>query len=328
MSPFALLLIATLLNGVMMQDEVPTIISLQAHEDGFVRGDMVLPTDAPENTDDAEGQVMVFPTAIIQDLSEQTTAEAEENNNSGPTTEEATVERTSSAEKVQTERTPVNPETPAPIPPRGDGANIIPKPAPEGRVSCVTKDAVEGKNAVSLKVKTPSSCGETLRKIEDVIDNLCDGDCKLEIYQEVNTDEVLISGKNVEDDLTGMVNKFNNDNVKDKIDVEQAVPRWGKNSKLVLVSLLLTGLLLAALLVAGYYFKTHHKNSKGVRLAESFQVDEENQANTLVSVAPLPQEPLDKPTVNGEAPPENGTNSAPTTNGHSATQTPVADTEM
>lgn len=113
-----------------------------------------------------------------------------------------------------------------------------------------------------------------------------------------------------------------------------AVPRWGKNSKLVLVSLLLAGLLLAALLVAGYYLKTHRKNSKGVRLAESFQVDEENQANTLVSVAPLPQEPLDKPTANGESPPENGTNPAPapapapTTNGHSAAQTPVADTEM
>lgn len=49
-------------------------------------------------------------------------------------------------------------------------------------------------------------------------------------------------------------------------DVEEASPRWGRNSKLVLVSLLLTGLLLAALLVAGYYLKTHRKNSKGVRL--------------------------------------------------------------
>lgn len=48
--------------------------------------------------------------------------------------------------------------------------------------------------------------------------------------------------------------------------IVNAVPRWGKNSKLVLVSLLLTGLLLAALLVAGYYLKTHRKNSKGVRL--------------------------------------------------------------
>lgn len=55
-------------------------------------------------------------------------------------------------------------------------------------------------------------------------------------------------------------------------------------------------------------------------------MDEENQANTLVSVAPLPQEPLDKPTVNRESPPENGT--SPTTNGHSASGSPVADTEM
>lgn len=62
--------------------------------------------------------------------------------------------------------------------------------------------------------------------------------------------------------------------------------------------------------------------------AESFQVDEENQANTLVSVAPLPQEPVDKPTANGESPPENGNNLPPTTNGHSANQTQVADTEM
>lgn len=48
--------------------------------------------------------------------------------------------------------------------------------------------------------------------------------------------------------------------------IENAAPRRGKNSKLVLVSLLLAGLLLAALLVAGYYLKTHRKNSKGVRL--------------------------------------------------------------
>lgn len=52
-------------------------------------------------------------------------------------------------------------------------------------------------------------------------------------------------------------------------DVEEAHPHWGKNSKLVLVSLLLTGLLLAALLVAGYYLKTHRKNSKGVRLVST-----------------------------------------------------------
>ncbi|KAL0191585.1 hypothetical protein M9458_014283, partial [Cirrhinus mrigala] len=54
---------------------------------------------------------------------------------------------------------------------------------------------------------------------------------------------------------------------------------------------------------------------------DSFQVDQENQGNTLLSVAPLPQqEPLDKPIVNGESP------ESPSTNGHSATQTQVADT--
>lgn len=51
--------------------------------------------------------------------------------------------------------------------------------------------------------------------------------------------------------------------------MEEAVPRWGKSSKLVLVSVLLAGLLLAALLVAGYYLKTHRKNSKGVRLVST-----------------------------------------------------------
>uniref|UniRef100_A0A3B4F586 Si:ch211-286o17.1 n=1 Tax=Pundamilia nyererei TaxID=303518 RepID=A0A3B4F586_9CICH len=189
-------------------------------------------------------------------------------------------------------------------------------PVPKDDVRCVSKEVIEDRSAVSLKLKASSNCEESKVKIQSVLQELCSEDCKLEIYQENNSDEILVSGKYVED-VTGMANKFNNDNIKDK----EAVPRWGKNSKLVLVSLLLTGLLLAALLVAGYYLKTHRKNSKGVRL--SFQVDEENQANTLVSVAPLPQEPVDKPTVNGESPPENGTNATPTTNGHSATQTTV-----
>uniref|UniRef100_A0A3Q3WQL8 Uncharacterized protein n=1 Tax=Mola mola TaxID=94237 RepID=A0A3Q3WQL8_MOLML len=193
-------------------------------------------------------------------------------------------------------------------------------------VICVSKEAVQDKNGINLKLKAASNCENTKVKIESVLQELCGEDCKLEIYQEDNSDETIISGKHVED-VSGMTNKFNNDNIKDKTGVENAVTRWRKNSKLVLVSLLVTGLLLAALLVAGYYFKTHRKNSKGVRLAE-IQVDEENQANTLVSVAPLPQEPLDKPTVNGESPPENGTSPTPTTNGHSASQAPVADTAM
>ncbi|XP_032368580.1 hematopoietic progenitor cell antigen CD34 [Etheostoma spectabile] len=322
---FGLLLMSSLLNAGVTEEDV---VAAEEH----IRGDMIpKATEAPEPDDP---QILLFPT--VGALTEQTTAAAAtptateepgDNNDSGP--EETadkkdgfTVEVHTNIDKI------VEPVTPASMPARGDGGKNIPRPVPQEDVVCVSKEAVQDKNAVNLKLKASSNCKDSKMKIESVLQQLCGEDCKLDIYQEDNSDEVFVSGKYVEDDVAGMANKFNNDNIKDKTDVEEAVPRWGKNSKLVLVSLLLTGLLLAALLVAGYYLKTHRKNSKGVRLAESFQVDEENQANTLVSVAPLPQEPLDKQTINVESPPENGTNPAPTTNGHSATQTPVADTEM
>ncbi|CAB1353619.1 unnamed protein product [Coregonus sp. 'balchen'] len=197
---------------------------------------------------------------------------------------------------------------------------------PEADVMCVDKEAVQDRDAVSLKLKASSSCEETRSKIESVLEHLCGDDCKLEVYQEDNSNEILISGQCIEADAKGMAEKFNNDNIKDKIDFEEAVPRWGKKSKLVLVSLLLTGLLLAILLIAGYYLKTHRPPPKGARLAEEgFKVDEEYQANTLVSVAPLQsQVPLCKPTSNGEFP----ESQPPPNNGQPATQTPVADTEM
>ncbi|KAL7407785.1 hypothetical protein ABVT39_013624 [Epinephelus coioides] len=333
----ALLLVASVLNaGVMAQEEEIVAVTVPFAETG-VRGDMSpRATEAPESEDP---QILVYPTMEPKAMTKQTTAapttatateQAVDNNDSNPAASEDTAdENTEFTVEVHTDAPKVvEPETQAPMPARGDGPVNKPQPVPQDDVVCVSKEAVQDKNAVSLKLKASSSCKDTKVKIESVLQELCGEDCKLDIYQEDNSDEIVVSGKYVEDDVAGMANKFNNDNIKDKTDVKEAVPRWGKNSKLVLVSLLLTGLLLAALLVAGYYLKTHRKNSKGVRLAESFQVDEENQANTLVSVAPLPQEPLDKPTVNGESPPENGTNPAPTTNGHSATQTPVADTEM
>ncbi|XP_036957470.1 hematopoietic progenitor cell antigen CD34 isoform X1 [Acanthopagrus latus] len=329
---FALLLVASLLSaGVMAQEEevvtgpAPTV-DVKAN----VRGDMIpMATEAPAEPEDPQVQVMDFPTPGPLQSTEQTTGIAideDDQQTAAPGDEGEGVEikfevQTDAPEKVAE-------ETHAPMPARGDGPANVPRPMPKDDVVCVSKEAVQDKNAVKLKLKASSTCEDTKVKIESVQQELCGEDCKLEIFQEDNSDEILVSGKYVEDDVAGMANKFNNDNIKDKTDVMEAAPRWGNNSKLVLVSLLLTGLLLAALLVAGYYLKTHRKNSKGVRLAESYQVDEENQANTLVSVAPLPQEPLDKPTVNGESPPENGTNPAPTTNGHSATQTPVADTEM
>ncbi|KAA8593238.1 hypothetical protein FQN60_009354 [Etheostoma spectabile] len=288
---FGLLLMSSLLNAGVTEEDV---VAAEEH----IRGDMIpKATEAPALTEQTTAAAAT-PTA---------TEEPGDNNDSGP--EETadkkdgfTVEVHTNIDKI------VEPVTPASMPARGDGGKNIPRPVPQEDVVCVSKEAVQDKNAVNLKLKASSNCKDSKMKIESVLQQLCGEDCKLDIYQEDNSDEVFVSGKYT--------------------DVEEAVPRWGKNSKLVLVSLLLTGLLLAALLVAGYYLKTHRKNSKGVRLAESFQVDEENQANTLVSVAPLPQEPLDKQTINVESPPENGTNPAPTTNGHSATQTPVADTEM
>nr|XP_046238833.1 hematopoietic progenitor cell antigen CD34 [Scatophagus argus] len=322
---FVLLLTVSLLKaGVMAQEDAITTVSPVVSE-----AKIPLTTKAQEDP-----QKVVFPTIGSLEPTEQTTAAAateeagDQNDNVAPQEAAKEAEFTVEVHTDIPRREPLESETPAPMPPRGDGPVNIPRPVPKDDVVCVSKEAVQDKNAVSLKLKATSNCEDTKMKLESVLQELCGEDCKLEIFQEDNSDEIIVSGKYVEADISGMANKFNNDNVKDKTDVEEAVPRWGKKSKLVLVSLLLTGLLLAALLVAGYYLKTHRKNSKGVRLAESFQVDEENQANTLVSVAPLPQEPLDKPTVNGESPPENGTNPAPTTNGHSATQTPVADTEM
>lgn len=60
---------------------------------------------------------------------------------------------------------------------------------------------------------------------------------------------------------------------------------------------------------------------------EAYPVDQENQGNTLVSVAPLnpPPETQEKPSVNGESP-EAAKTEAPPTNGHSTTKT--ADTEL
>lgn len=334
----ALLLIVPLFSaGVMAQEDEEVVTGSTPAvrtEEMYIQGDMI-PETTPAAETDEDPQVMILPTVGPLDLDDQTTAAATDTDatgevdNSSPGSENVPADEGAEVTAaVQTDPPKVEPETQPPVPPRGDGPDNVPKLVPQDDVICVSKEAVQDKNAVSLKLKTTSTCEQTKVKIESVLQELCGEDCKLDIYQEDNTDEIIVSGKYVEVDVAEMANKFNNDNIKDKTDVEEASPRWGKNSKLVLVSLLLTGLLLAALLVAGYYFKTHRKNSKGVRLADTFQVDEENQANTLVSVAPLPQEPLDKPTVNGESPPENGNNPAPTTNGHSATQTPVADTEM
>ncbi|KAG7478478.1 hypothetical protein MATL_G00080930 [Megalops atlanticus] len=196
-------------------------------------------------------------------------------------------------------------------------------------VQCVDNEAVLDRDAVKLELTSTTNCEDTKARIVDVIEDLCGEDCALKIFQEENSHHIIVSGQNIEADAKGMADKFSSKGIKDQLGVVEAAPRWGKHPPTVLVSLLLTGLLLAALLIGGYCLK-HHRvhHAKGIRLAEeSFPVDEENQGNTLVSVAPLPQEPQEKPSANGESP-DGGKPPAPDTNGPSATQTPVADTEL
>ncbi|XP_051517972.1 uncharacterized protein LOC127420061 isoform X2 [Myxocyprinus asiaticus] len=142
------------------------------------------------------------------------------------------------------------------------------------------------------------------------------------------TPEVVQSSGSAEADVKNKLRMENspisNQESFSKIDEDRA-----KSSPAVLVSVLITGLLLAAIIVGTYYFKCHRRTSpKGVKLAESFIADEENQGNTLVSMAPLNQPELQqKPSLNGESPETVKTQTPPAaTNGHSTTKT--ADTEL
>ncbi|XP_040049865.1 uncharacterized protein cd34 isoform X1 [Gasterosteus aculeatus] len=98
----------------------------------------------------------------------------------------------------------------------------------------------------------------------------------------------------------------------------------------VFVGILVSGLLAALAIVVGYFKCQRRTGTKGLTMAESCPVvvEQDNQGNTLLSVAPLNPLPetLEKPSVNGEAPEEDKTQPPPPTNGHSATKT--ADTEM
>ncbi|KAG5835417.1 hypothetical protein ANANG_G00243750 [Anguilla anguilla] len=191
-------------------------------------------------------------------------------------------------------------------------------------IQCVDKEALKDRDAVKLMLKDASSCEETKAKFKELMGDLCGSDCDIKIYQEDSSAQVIVSG---EADANGMVNKFNSPGIKEKLGVVEASPRWGKHPPTVLVALLLTGLLLAALLIGGYCLRNHRsQQAKGSKL-EPFPVDQENQGNTLVSVAPLhPQEPQDKPSANGESP-EGVKTEAPDQRPLSR-QVPVADTEL
>uniref|UniRef100_A0A3B1JI15 Si:ch211-286o17.1 n=1 Tax=Astyanax mexicanus TaxID=7994 RepID=A0A3B1JI15_ASTMX len=303
---------AIFFQGVGCQENTTTpdillVKSRMPEQNAPVRGDDV--HDSEEQT-----QVVVFPT-LPEGFLRQTTKNPETEQNWTTLSSESTT--VAEPEGQQDTQTPQHITTNQPI--------AEPSITHTGPVVCVDEAAVRGKEAVSLKLKTSSSCEENRVKIQSILEHLCGDDSKLEIYQQDHTDVMIISGQCIQADAKGMTDKFNNDNIKDKVGVVEAVPVLVKHSRTVLISVLLAGLLLAALLIAAYVLKTHRTQTKGVRLAEEmYQVDEQNQGNTLLSVAPLPpQEPLDKPTSNGESP-----ESPPPTNGHSAPQTQVADSQM
>ncbi|XP_070304078.1 hematopoietic progenitor cell antigen CD34-like isoform X3 [Salvelinus sp. IW2-2015] len=190
-------------------------------------------------------------------------------------------------------------------------------------VECVDKEAVKDKDTVKVELASETSCPVTKRIMEDSA--WCTGDCNLKLFQEENSNTLVLTRAN--GGVKELSESLNSHDIKGQLGVVEAAPQWGKHSSTVLVSLLITGLLLAAALIGGYCLKKHCRhNAKGMRLAEdAYPVDEENQGNTLVSVAPLnPLETREKP-ANGDSQ-EAAKTQPPPTNGHSTTN--LADTEL
>ncbi|XP_055787317.1 hematopoietic progenitor cell antigen CD34 isoform X2 [Salvelinus fontinalis] len=190
-------------------------------------------------------------------------------------------------------------------------------------VECVDKEAVKDKDTVKVELSSETSCSVTKRIMEDSA--WCTGDCNLKLFQEENSNTLVLTRAN--GGVKELSESLNSHAIKGQLGVVEAAPQWGKHSSTVLVPLLITGLLLAAALIGGSCLKKHCRhNAKGMRLAEdAYPVDEENQGNTLMSVAPLnPLETREKP-ANGDSQ-EAAKTQPPPTNGHSTTN--LADTEL
>ncbi|XP_015198302.2 hematopoietic progenitor cell antigen CD34-like isoform X1 [Lepisosteus oculatus] len=227
------------------------------------------------------------------------------------------------------------------LPVTSSSSMLSKSPLPFHEVECVHKDQIRDRNAVKLKLEQATDCESLKTKIETITNELCSRKCDLQISVDEKNKEALVTSSEYTDPLivNEKVKEFNSPQIADKVGIVKALPRWRSHSPTVLVSLLLAGLLLAALLIGCYCYRTRQNHStKGMRLTEEPYQADEDQGNTLVSVAPLnPPEPQEKPSINGESP-EGAKNQAPppgttaptaTTNGHSASkQAPVADTEL
>nr|XP_046253211.1 uncharacterized protein si:dkey-261h17.1 [Scatophagus argus] len=191
-------------------------------------------------------------------------------------------------------------------------------------VKCVGANDISKSNAVKVEVAT-ADCEATRAIIQENAAGWCETEkCGLRIFQNGKT--ALVASDDAK--LSTLAETLQGEQLKDKLGVAKTETPSSSGSA-VFVGVLVSGLI-AALGITVAYFKCQRKSdTKGVRLAEeAYPVDQENQGNTLVSVAPLnpPPETQEKPSVNGESPEAAKTQPPPPTNGHSTTKT--ADTEM
>ncbi|XP_061649655.1 uncharacterized protein cd34 [Phyllopteryx taeniolatus] len=191
-------------------------------------------------------------------------------------------------------------------------------------VECVGKEEIDESKAVKALV-TKTECEDTKHILEESSIKCYTENCHIKVYQEGNNIQMVRNDAKPNTLVEALKGEL-----KDKLGVTNLeAPLSSSSGRSVFVGILITGLLVAAAIVAGYCkCQRRTDSSKGVKLAEeAYPVDQENQGNTLVSVAPLspPTETQEKPNVNGESP-EAAKTEPPPTNGHSATKT--ADTEL
>ncbi|XP_054465511.1 uncharacterized protein cd34 [Anoplopoma fimbria] len=191
-------------------------------------------------------------------------------------------------------------------------------------VVCVGKEDIPESNAVRAVVKT-DDCQATKDIIQKNPASWCHKEnCNIKIFQDGNTALVASDDAN----LDTLAEALKSENLKEKLGVTKTETPPSSSSA-VFVGILVSGLLAALGIIVGYLKCPRRTDTKGVRLAEeAYPADQENQGNTLVSVAPLnpPPEAPEKPSVNGETPEADKAQPPPPTNGHSTTKT--ADTEL
>ncbi|KAM9855646.1 uncharacterized protein cd34 [Aulostomus maculatus] len=189
-------------------------------------------------------------------------------------------------------------------------------------VMCVGKEDIQESSAVKAVVEM-NDCDATKRVIQENPAEWCYiENCDIKISQDGNN--LLVASDYAEPSV--LADALKSDHLKEKLGVSNVQTPSSSGSS-VFVGILVSGLLAALAITVGYFKCQRKPSAKGPRLAEeAYPADQENQGNTLASVAPLnpPPETQEKPSVNGESP-ENK-DQPPPTNGHSTTKT--ADTEL